>query len=168
MGFRLEKYNDNTCNLIVSFQGNTNSNVYFAGNNIDDAINHFDLYIENNTNNTIGMIFDEEFRKKGHDCKIHEIYTTKIKGPKSSKNQRIMDQEATIVNNIVFPKAGLYPPLHRISQFMNDFTRYDSKLQTKQHDDAPDSVAMYSDKCIYVKKTRFSQITGLNKSLLWQ
>ena len=127
-----------------------------------------DLYIENNTNNTIGMIFDEEFKKKGHDCKIHEIYTTKIKGPKSSKNERILTQEPTIINNIVFPKAGMYPPLHRISTFMNDFTRYDSKLQTKQHDDAPDSVAMYSDKCVYVKNTRYSSISGLNKSLLWR
>lgn len=127
-----------------------------------------DLYIENNTNNTIGMIFEEEFKKKGHDCKIHEIYTTKIKGPKSSKNERILMQEATIVNNIVFPKAGLYPPLHRISTFMNDFTRYDSKLETKQHDDAPDSVAMYSDKCIYEKKNRFSSIAGLERSIIWR
>lgn len=129
------------------------------------------LVIENNTNNTIGMIFDEELKKRGHYCKIEEVYTTKIKGPKSSKTERILQQEPTIVNNIVFPAKSCYPPIHRISQFMTDFTHYDSKISNfskKQHDDAPDSVAIFSDKCLYNKENRFSKISGLSKSCLWR
>lgn len=130
-----------------------------------------ELIIENNTNNTIGMIFDEEFKKKGHNCKITEVYTTKIKGPKSSKTERILQQEPTIVNNIVFPAPSCYPPLHHITQFMTDFTRYDSKLSSqtkKQHDDAPDSVAIYSDKCLYNKNNRYSVVSGISKKSLWR
>lgn len=129
------------------------------------------LVIENNTNNTIGMIFDDELKRRGHNCVIEEIYTTRIKGPKSSKTERILQQEPTIVNNIVFPKKSCYPPSHRISEFMTDFTHYDSKLNSqskKQHDDAPDSVSIYSDKCLYNKANRYSVISGISKSCLWR
>ena len=57
MGFILSKYTDNEAGLTVSFSGETNSDTYFSGNNIQDAMDYFNLYLEN------GRIFittDEE------------------------------------------------------------------------------------------------------------
>lgn len=47
MGFICEKYLDNRGGLIVSFKGNENSNTYFAGNNVQEALNYFNMYIKN-------------------------------------------------------------------------------------------------------------------------
>lgn len=120
-----------------------------------------DFYIENNTSNTIGTLFEEEFKKTGYFCRIHEFFTSKERGIKN-KNERILTEEATITANIRFPKPQVYPPLHRISKFMSDFTRYDSKMETsnkKQHDDGPDSVAIFSKRCLFYKQNRFSTVT---------
>jgi hypothetical protein len=129
-----------------------------------------ELTIENNTSNTIGMIFDEKFKLLGYSCKINEIYTTKEKGSKN-KTERILDQEATIVSNIVFPEQGLFPPLDRRTLFMTDFTHYDSKLQAntkKQHDDAPDSVRIYAQRHLYNTSNRFSKVSSFQKNLIWR
>ncbi len=121
-----------------------------------------EFYIENNTSNTIGTLFEEKFKEKNHKCKIFEFYTAKEKGMKN-KLERILHEEATITANIYFPAPSMYPPLHKISQFMTDFTRFDSKLESsnrKQHDDAPDSVALFSKRCLFNRQNRFSTITG--------
>lgn len=117
------------------------------------------LVIENNTSNTIGTMFKEKFEQLNYHCIIDEIYTSKTKGFKN-KTERILHQEATIVENIVFPAQGLYPPLHHMALFMTDFTRYDSKQTStkKQHDDAPDSLRLYADKFLYANKNRYSCI----------
>lgn len=135
---------------------------------IDNQIVKFT--IENNTSNTIGTILEEKLKEKGYtSCKIDEIYTARLKGKKSSKMQRILDQEATITRNIVFPEAKLFPPLHPMSIFMEHFTRYDAKQQSNQknHDDAPDSVAIFSQYYLFNRQTRYSQITGFSKLRLW-
>lgn len=118
-----------------------------------------ELLIENNTSNTIGTLLDEKFKEKGYYCKINELYSTK-RGTASSKLERILNQEATIVENIVFPAANVFPPLHDMSLFMDDLTRFDSKATTtsKQHDDAPDSVAMYADKYLFNRQNRYSKV----------
>ena len=88
-----------------------------------------------------------------------------------NKLERILAEEATITSNICFPAPTLYPPLHRISQFMTDFTRFDSKKEgtnKKQHDDAPDSVAIFSKRCLFNTQNRFSEITGFNLKRLWR
>lgn len=121
-----------------------------------------EFYIENNTSNTLGLIFEEKFRQFNHNCRVFEFYTAKEKGFKN-KLERILHEEPTITANIHFPAPNMYPPLHRVSQFMNDFTRFDSKLEgsnKKQHDDAPDSMAIFSKRCLYNRKNRFATITG--------
>ena len=104
-------------------------------------------------------MFEQKFSAMGYYCKIHEVYTSKEKGMKN-KTERILHQEPTIVENIVFPAQGLYPPLHRISRFMTDFTRYDSvdTSTKKQHDDAPDSIRLYADKHLFNNRNRYSFI----------
>lgn len=128
-----------------------------------------ELMVENNVSNTIGTLLEQKFKELDYRCNIIERFTTKKKGSKN-KLERILTQEATIVENIVFPFAGAFPPLHQVSQFMDDFTRFDSKakMTTRQHDDAPDSVAMYADKYLFAKKNRFSSITScFTRKSLW-
>jgi len=48
MGFIREKYSNNQGGLTVVFMGDTNTPDYFAGNNIDDALTYFDMYVKNN------------------------------------------------------------------------------------------------------------------------
>lgn len=48
MGFIKEKYSNNQGGLVVSFQGEESNDFYFAGNNIQDALEYFDMYIKNN------------------------------------------------------------------------------------------------------------------------
>ena len=125
---------------------------------IDNNVKTF--YIENNTSNLLGTLFEEKFKQSGYNCKILEFFTAKQKGSKN-KLERILHEEATITSNIRFPKASCYPPLHRISQFMTDFTRFDSKMEgtnKKQHDDAPDSVSLFSKYCLFNRQNRYSEI----------
>lgn len=135
---------------------------------IDNNVKEF--YIENNTSNTLGTLFEGKFKELNYFCKIIEIFTTK-EGKKMNKLERILAEEATITANIFFPEVSLYPPLHRISRFMNDFTRFDSKKEgqnKKQHDDAPDSVAIFSKRCLFNTQNRFSSIKSFNKASLWR
>lgn len=136
---------------------------------IKNNVKHF--YIENNTNNTLGTLFEQEFQKANYDCKIEEFFTTRKAG-KTNKTERILDEEPTITAHIRFPKPQMYPPLHRISRFMTDFTKYDSKGEAtnkKQHDDAPDSIAMFSKKFLFNNKNRYSSITsGFSLKNLWK
>lgn len=127
--------------------------------------------IENNTSNTIGTIIEEKLLSKGYtSCKINEIYTKKIKGGNSSKMQRILDQEATITRNISFPEAKMYPPLHPMTIFMEHFTRYDAKEMStkKNHDDAPDSIAIFSQHHLFNMGNRYSTVAGISKKKIWR
>lgn len=130
-----------------------------------------EFYIENNTSNTLGLVFEEKFNKLKYNCKIFEFYTAKEKGFKN-KLERILHEEPTITANIHFPAQSLYPPLHNISVFMKDFTRFDSKLNgsnKKQHDDAPDSVAIFSKRCLFNKQNRFATVNnGFSLKNLWK
>lgn len=130
---------------------------------ITNNVTHF--VIENNTSNTLGSFIEQKLKEMGYNgCKIEEIFTTKQKG-KEGKVQRIMSQEATIIRNIEFPDKSILKPQTDLALFMEDFTRFDSKesVSRKRHDDAPDSLAIYSDKFLFNKQNRFTSIMGLKK-----
>lgn len=126
--------------------------------------------IENNTSNTIGLVIEEKLKEKGYtSCKIDEVYTTRQKGMEG-KVQRILSQEATICNNIVFPDISLTPPLSEMGIFMEQFTRFDSKESPSKkgnHDDAPDSVAMFSYHYLFNRSNRLSELKTFNKTKLF-
>lgn len=130
-----------------------------------------ELCIENNTSNTIGTLFEEKFKQLNYYCKILEFYTAKERGTKN-KLEKICNEEASITANIRFPKPQLYPVLHRISRFMSDFTRFDSKLESgnkKQHDDAPDSLAIFSKRYLFNRANRLSSVVGsFSRKSLWK
>ena len=48
MGFIKEKYSNNQGGLIVSFLNQQNTDNYFAGDNVQDALNYFNMYIKDN------------------------------------------------------------------------------------------------------------------------
>ena len=126
--------------------------------------------IENNTSNTLGTLFEEKFKEFNYYCKINEFYTAKEKGIKN-KLEKILVEEPTITANIYFPSPTTFPPMHRVTLFMTDFTRFDSKrdnVSKKQHDDAPDSVAIFSRRYLYNSQNRLSVIKGINKANLWR
>nr|DAE27577.1 MAG TPA: Terminase [virus sp. cti5L29] len=135
---------------------------------IDNSVTHF--VIENNTSNTLGAFIEQKLKEMGYTgCKIEEIFTAKQRG-KTGKVERIMSQEATIVNNIEFPAKQILKPQTDLALFMEDFTRFDSKETSsrKRHDDAPDSLAIYSDKFLFSKQNRYSEVKSFSKRNLFR
>ena len=115
------------------------------------------LYIENNTSNLIGTFIDKLLKSKNYNsCKIEEGYSTK------QKLTRVLDMEATIKNNIEFPKKNSYPLKSDMTLAMNIFTKWDSLRYGKKgnFDDVPDMVAMFADKFIFGSKQYATIKTG--------
>lgn len=129
------------------------------------------LTLENNTSNTLGAMILEKLKGLGYNsCKIEEIYSASSKH-KESKLQRILSQEQTIINNIVFPEKRILKPLSQMATFMEHFTRFDSKENIGKRtnpDDAPDSVASFSDKYLFNKINKLALVSGFKKNSIFQ
>jgi hypothetical protein len=129
------------------------------------------LTIENNTSNTIGSILLEHLKNKGYtSCKINEIYASANKA-KMGKIERILSQEATIKNNIVFPEKAFFPAQHPVTQFMYHLTHFDSKNNVGKKtnpDDAPDSLALLSSNHLFNKAKALPQIETISKRKIWR
>lgn len=125
--------------------------------------------IENNTSNTLGAFIEQKLESLGYkSCKIEEIYTAKQRG-QEGKVERIMSQEATITRNIEFPAPQIIKPQTDLAKFMEDLTRFDAKETSsrKRHDDAPDSLAMFSKKYLFNAKNRYTEIKAISKNSLF-
>lgn len=48
MGFIREKYSNNLGGLTVIFMGDQNTDTYFAGDSVQEALNYFDMYLKDN------------------------------------------------------------------------------------------------------------------------
>lgn len=135
---------------------------------INNRITQFTL--ENNTSNTLGAFIEDALKKEGYNnCKINELFSTSRKG-QESKLARILSQEGTIINNIVFPDKSVLKPQTEMGLFMEHFTRFDSKEnigKKNNPDDAPDAVAMFADRYLYNRVSRLAMVTGAKKSKLW-
>lgn len=136
---------------------------------IDNQITQFTL--ENNTSNTLGTLLEDELKRNGYNnCKIKEIFSSSKKG-KETKLQRILSQEATIINNIRFPHKSILKPQTEMAEFMEHFTRFDSKEnigKKSNPDDAPDAVAIFSDNYLFNRANKLSTISGVKKSNLFR
>lgn len=135
---------------------------------ISNNITQFTL--ENNTSNTLGMTISEKIKEFGYNsCKIDEIFSKSSKG-KETKLQRILSQEQTIINYIKFPEKKTLKPLSDMALFMEHFTRFDSKEnigKKNNPDDAPDSVATFSDKYLFNKISSLASVTAVKKHKLF-
>lgn len=49
MGFKCERYNDNRAGLVVIFSDEADSENYFSGDSVNDALEHFNLFVLDNT-----------------------------------------------------------------------------------------------------------------------
>lgn len=122
--------------------------------------------LENNTSNTLGATIKEKLKELGYNsCKIEEFFSSSSKG-KETKLQRILSQEQTIINYIKFPEKKSLKPLSDMALFMEHFTRFDSKEnigKKNNPDDAPDSVATFSDKYLFNKVNNLASISTIKK-----
>ena len=133
------------------------------------------LTLENNTSNTLSAFIEDELKKEGYTaCKITEFFSNgrgNTAASTVSKVTRILNMESTIINNIVFPDKTVLRPQTEMALFMDQLTRFDVKENVGKktnHDDAPDSVAMFADKYLFNRMSRLAQLTGAKKSELWK
>lgn len=108
---------------------------------IDKIIRHHitRIQVEINTDTGIQKRLTEELAKVGvMYCNIEELYTYK------RKEEKILNNCATIRNYMVFPDRTLYAESSSMGQFMKGVTTYNGKVKVK-FDDAPDTLAMYSE-----------------------
>lgn len=129
--------------------------------------NCIECCIENNTSNTTGTLLQERCRElKYNSCKFRERFTSK-QGNIGGKIQRILNMSETIKNYIVFPQKDTIPVGHPLFQFMEQLNNWDSKNNSRtNHDDAPDSLAMFAAEFIF-KKSSLSEVKSAKMSDLW-
>lgn len=99
MGFIIEKYLDNRAGLIVSFQNSNNTGNYFNGNNVEDALNYFNMYVKDNM---LYVHTDEEIMTETAGiASIEEA--TQLREELNEISAALTDEEA-IERPILFPK----------------------------------------------------------------
>lgn len=98
MGFICEKYSDNRAGLTVVFHGNNNTDSYFAGDSASDALNHFGLYVENNT---IYARTDEEVAMEAAGIQNAQE-ATELRAKIDEITEKYTDEQA-IENSMLFP-----------------------------------------------------------------
>ena len=134
MGFYKEVYNNSRAGLVVSFQGNTNTENYFSGDSIQDAIEYFNMYIKNNTL----YIKTEEQQALDTMNVASEAEATELR-TKLNELLPLLNDEQAIENTILFPNWDVGK-----SYQVNDRVRYQYILykvlqaHTSQEDWAPD------------------------------
>ena len=114
---------------------------------VDKIIEHkiIDFVIENNTDTSLKQVLDAKLKEKGFDyCIIREKYNVK------NKEQRIRDMRGHIKNNIYFLSKDKIRPKTDYQNFMRDFVTYSFDYPNK-HDDAPDSLALFTSETIIGK-----------------
>lgn len=118
MGFILEKYTNKQAGLIVSFQGEENSNNYFAGNNINDALTYFNLYVKDNV---IYLKTEEESALATIGIKT-ETEATILRETIDNITASFSDEQA-LTNKILFPvwESG-------VTYSVNSRVRYGNRL----------------------------------------
>lgn len=104
MGFIKEKYLDNKCGLIVSFQGNSNTENYYAGDSVQDAMKHFNMYLKDNQ---IYIQTDEEIAL--NEAGINSIEEAEQLRQELNEIISSMTDEEAIERPILFPnwKVGI-------------------------------------------------------------
>ena len=128
---------------------------------VDKIIEHniTTLVVENNIDTSLKTLLEEKLHKKGYFlCEIVEKYNT------VKKEQRIKDTRGLIKKFMVFKDKKTYKPNTDYGRFMKNFTTYSFDYANK-HDDAPDSVAMFTTEII-LGRGKPSRPKPINRGLL--
>jgi hypothetical protein len=126
---------------------------------VSKIINHniTRLYAERNTEECIAQILLDKLKERGYtSCVIDEVYSTE------PKDRRIMMAEGDIKSRIIFPQFGMYSPSSDMGKaLMNVYGyTYNGKVL---HDDAPDSIALFTKNFIMDLSKRYATISFFNR-----
>lgn len=113
------------------------------------------LYAERNTDELIGEIIQEQLQKKGYyNCVIETVFNT------MPKDKRILNEEGNIRSQLIFPDRKLYAQSSNVGQALLNLYQY-SYSGKNVHDDAPDSVAMFTSYFVGTRRKR-----GVQKKII--
>ena len=111
------------------------------------------LYVERNTEECIELLLTNELKKHGYtSCVIEEVYSTE------PKDRRIMVAEGDIKSKLIFPKYGMYAQSTDIGKALMNVYGYEYK-GTVAHDDAPDSIALFTKRFVMDNRTRYAEMS---------
>lgn len=114
------------------------------------------LLVERNTEECMEKILQDELRANGYtSCVIDEIFSIE------PKDRRIMSAEGDIKSKVIFPEHGMYAPSSDVGKAMLNVYgyRYDQRVE---HDDAPDSIALFARHFIMGARNRRGTIKVLH------
>ena len=115
--------------------------------------------VENNIDTSLKVLLEEKLHEKGYYyCEIIEKYNT------VKKEQRIKDARGVALRSIVFKDKSKYKPNSDYGRFMKNLTTYSFDYPNK-HEDAPDSIALYTQEII-LNRARPSVPKPINRALL--
>lgn len=106
------------------------------------------LYVERNTEECIETLLQDKLKEQGYTaCVIEEVYSTE------PKDRRIMSAEGDIKSKMIFPEYNMYAPSSDVGKaLLNVYGyRYNGKVE---HDDAPDSLALFAKRFIMGARRR--------------
>lgn len=128
---------------------------------VDKIIEHnvITFVVENNIDTSLKTLLEDRLQAKGYySCEIVEKYNT------VKKEQRIKDARGIIKKQIVFKDKKKYLPNSDYGRFMKNFTTYSFDYANK-HDDAPDSVALFTTEII-LGRGKMSKPKPVNRAVL--
>jgi hypothetical protein len=115
------------------------------------------LFVERNTEECIEMILSDKLAEQGYtSCVIEEVFSTE------QKDRRIMSAEGDIKSKMIFPKYGMYSPSNDIGKALLNVYGY-TYTGTVAHDDAPDSLALFTKRFIMNSQGNYAKISFFSR-----
>ena len=115
------------------------------------------LYVERNTEECIETLLQDKLKEKGYtSCVIEEVFSTE------PKDRRIMMAEGDIKSRLIFPQYGMYAPSNDIGKALMNVYGY-TYVGTVAHDDAPDSLALFTKRFIMNFSMQLATISSFNR-----
>ena len=112
---------------------------------------------ERNTEECIAMLIIDKLKERGYtSCVIDEVYSTE------PKDRRIMMAEGDIKSRIIFPQFGMYSPSSDMGKALMNVYGY-TYVGKVLHDDAPDSLALFTKNFIMDLSKRYATISFFNR-----
>ena len=114
------------------------------------------LGVEINTSNELGEWIQEKLEEKGYmDIEIEEEFSVE------KKDQKIQDEQDSIINECVFPEKNLYDSKSDMGTTMDWLTTYDTSGKN-EHDDVPDCCAMFTKQNVGVDLENETTVLGID------
>lgn len=115
--------------------------------------------VENNIDTSLKILLEDKLHEKGYyHCEIIEKYNT------VKKEQRIKDARGVALRSIVFKDKSKYKTNSDYGRFMKNLTTYSFDYPNK-HEDAPDSIALYTQEII-LNRAKPSVPKPINRAIL--